>query len=192
MEHGKGPNTIRAVFPQIPSLPDRFSGPHPQLMTWKELQSEARGYEDIWEQEARWVSGRAVLTNIVRHWLREGMVALTDPSDATAVVLTMPLPTILDELSGQSISILNIIPDSLKTILLERINSVMVWRQYVLVDRLSPFYNHLLVPATLAQMKAALDQIDSEARSAGFPETWQLGAVALGMDYLAFRSEWEI
>jgi hypothetical protein len=144
-------------------------------------------YEEIWEKEARWLGGRWVLPEIVRHLRGRGLEVDLDNRRPLSLMVTLPLPQAKDEVSGRMVCIDEFIPEELKRIFAECTVLVLQERlRYIslLLDR----FKGLPVDRTLIEaINAELAAIEREIEERDEPPLWELAAWAFGLHSLSFN-----
>ena len=93
-----------------------------------------RPYDDIWGTQ--WSMGVNILTDIII-WLKGKSLIVVFDVDTNTANITIPLPSVIDELDGKSVSVLDMIPGELQTIFLERCDLVINARREQVMERLS-------------------------------------------------------
>lgn len=67
-------------------------------------------YEEIFEREARWLMGPRLLTDVVNYLKGKCLVAERVPGNPNACNIIVPLPTIQNDLTGEEVSIAEMVP----------------------------------------------------------------------------------
>ncbi|HEX2753742.1 MAG TPA: hypothetical protein VHP34_11680 [Alphaproteobacteria bacterium] len=150
-------------------------------------------FEEIFEQDAKWLLGRHVLTDIVNYIKGRPLIAIADTSDRSKINIEIPLPSVIDELSGEHVSILYTIPPELIGILLDRLNEAM---SAYLGDGGKQMLNVYIRSAntqyTLTSIQNELSMIERSRQAIGEGELWQVVADHIGIQRIFQLPDHEI
>jgi hypothetical protein len=137
-------------------------------------------YEDIWERDGKWVMGRGLLADVVLHLMR-GKGLHVEVNAAGVAQVTLPLPTVLDEITGTRVSVVRAIPEELREIFNRRCQLVLDARRDQVIERLAKFQERVATPLAIAQMNAELSDLETNAIRRDDVQLWQLAALAFGL-----------
>jgi hypothetical protein len=139
-------------------------------------------YAEIFEREARWISGPALLSGIVRYLRGRHLLCERSSNIHTAVNIAVPLPTVRNELSGEDVSVAGMVPPELREVFWACLGDAL--DEYVGDDgrrRIAAFRDRKLTQATVAELQSCLLQIEEERRARAEGELWWYVAKHFGL-----------
>lgn len=142
-------------------------------------------FSDIWERDALWLMGPGLLSDVVEFLRGRGFEAVRKPDQPDSVMVALPLPKVMNDVTGQREDVLWAIPPELRGLFQGLCGHVMAAREPSIRERLSPFLGQKMHSFTLSRMNAALLDIEREAQRRGEPMLWELAAEAFGFHPLA-------
>jgi hypothetical protein len=137
-------------------------------------------FEEIWEQEARWITGPHFITGIVQYMKGKSLVA--KQGDPNRLDICIPIPTTTNEIDGSEISVSDLIPPELQPIFVYRCSRIMAYYSEE-ASRLEWFLGQLMTPATIAQANGLLQEIERNRQAYGRGELWKVAATEFGLDW---------
>lgn len=139
-------------------------------------------YEEIFEQNGKWISGRDILYSIVKHLKGKSLTIKPDANNPSSLLLEVPFPEIPDEISKEMVSITYMIPEELQDIFVSQIENAT--SQYLGESGLELFEKYFFQPVNshmLACLQAdlAVYERQREARDEG--QLWKVVSEHLGI-----------
>ena len=137
-------------------------------------------YSEIWEQNGRWLTGPNLLASIVEFLKGKSVIAIFG-DNPSAVTITLPLPEIRDEISGEMVSIFWMVPEEQRKTFLFACDNILSRRGGDATIIRHTFLEGHPFPATamlLAQINNELMRLE---RRGGW-ELWKVAAVEFGLN----------
>lgn len=144
-------------------------------------------YEEVFERDAKWMTGRRLLSDIVGYI--KGKPLAVNRRSKTEVSVEIPLPMVRDEISGEFVGIALMVPPELSGIFGGRLNEAM--RDYLGeggVTLLEGYLHSPMEPSTIRDMQSSLLRIERDRQASGEGELWQVVAEHFGLEPFAIQA----
>lgn len=149
------------------------------LASWDEVATLYRPFEEIWEKEEAWRTGRSNLLRIINYWRTHLPKARAAYSH---VQVDFQYPTVWDEVSDEQVQTL-FIPEVLRNTFMECINQIVKLRWISWEPGFSMLVNgsYLLNTHSLMMVDSIIHNTEQDAIALGMPELWQIGGAVFGL-----------
>jgi hypothetical protein len=173
----------------------RRNGEHLQLPIDRvfEVRLKALGlktFSEHFEQRARWLYGPTLLGQIIDHLKGKGLEVEVNPQNGN-LNIGLPMPELLDELSGQMVPIHTVVPPELQEIFFERCDAIVRTRNDLLSKVNIHFMGRPVTQATCADLQSMFAEDELSRRARGKDELWQTAAEQFGLDWMVSAIEIE-
>jgi hypothetical protein len=145
----------------------------------------ARTFPEIWERKVRWPKGPGLLTDIVLFLRDRSLVAVCDPHDASRVNITLPLPEIANERTGERTSVISMVPPELRDIFIERCRRILESRASLTEQLRTNFLSKAVTKTSLGLIDSYLIHHEREVEQRGEAQLWQVAAEEFGLMWQA-------
>lgn len=145
---------------------------------YQQYMSEPSPFEQIWERDAKWLMGPEILGQIVVFLRSNHLEVIQDTYNS--VTISLPLPTVHDEISGKEVSIYWMVPQELRDIFEDRCASIVM--RYVQPDELNQFLGLQLNEVNMNRLRGMLWQKQNEVLSESGLELWQVARQEFGLE----------
>ncbi len=139
-----------------------------------------RSFSEIWEQDAQWLMGPGLLSDVVHFLKGKSMAARMDPG-RNAMDVFVPLPTVLDAISGERVQVDAAIPEALQPIFADCIGRIASVRLPDL-ELLRPLLYTAMTRHLLVDAGAILQDRERRRECCGRGELWKVAAAEFGFN----------
>lgn len=145
-------------------------------------------FEEIFERDARWMSGRTVLGTILYHIKGKPMEpgkplsVVRHPHIQSSISIEVPLPLVYDEVTGENVSILLALPPEVSGLVKDQLDLAV--SAYLGEDgrrMLTSFLRAEVSRVTLQEIESNLQIIERDRRAQDRGQLWQVVAEYFGM-----------
>jgi len=140
-------------------------------------------FAEIWERDGRWLLGPGLLGDVIEHLRGRAPIVVASEQDPSTANMTLPLPNVRDEASGDPRSIYFAVPPELRDLFAERCSLIVRDWYGPEVDRALGQYvgRHQMRQHTLDRINGELRNIERAREARGEDaELWQLAATRFG------------
>lgn len=138
-------------------------------------------FEEIWEQDARWMTGPHILGEIVNFLRDRSIVVEPDETDRSRLTVHVPLPEVRNEINGKMVPIFWMVPEELRGIFLAKCDEIAMAR-WLDVEEVAPAYlRQALTQSTIISMNSALRAKEMERMARGEDGLWVVAAKTFGI-----------
>ena len=138
-----------------------------------------------WESAGRWLLGPHLLTDIVEFLRGKSLVA--NFSSRTEIVIDLPLPTVMDQITQTRQSVVYAVPEELRGRFYECCDEI----KRCLVDSydgeldvvVQSFRYRVVNTSTLPALNAELARLERKQIQMGREELWQIAAAVFGLPF---------
>jgi hypothetical protein len=120
--------------------------------------SRLETYEEIWEKDAKWLSGREILGGVVNELKGKAIKVYIDENDTSIFRATLPLATISLAGKRNQFIALYAVPEELEEIFKDRLQMIMNDQYPLLHEVASMFEGQRLDPSTIACVNEELQR----------------------------------
>lgn len=139
-------------------------------------------FEEIWEQDAKWLMGREILSDIVVFLKDKSPIATFEENGVCQI--SLPLPTLKDVLTGNDVSIFYSVPSELSHLFEDRWSSVLQHRSEFVEDLGSQYVGSMVDERTIVEINHKLHEHERTIRASRGPCIALLAAQAFGVSRL--------
>lgn len=138
-------------------------------------------FSEIWEQDGRWLMGPGLLGDIIEHLRDRAPVAAADPRNPNAIDVSIPLPCVTDEISGEQCSVYCMVPEELQGIFADRCNRILQdWMDEKADDVLRSGLGRQNTALTINFLTSGLASIERERVARDEDPLWVIAAKHFG------------
>jgi len=138
-------------------------------------------YPEIFERDGRWLMGPEMLGTIISYARGKAPKMTCAPESASTLIMAVPLPKLLDEVSGNQVDIIEFVPEELRQTVLQRLSiAVQKWLDEDTLARLNAFIDHQLTGHVVAAIDQELLTAEHHRQARGHGELWECISIAFG------------
>jgi hypothetical protein len=138
-------------------------------------------FEEVWERDARWLSGPHILGQIIEHLRTRAIIVRQDEVDPSRLIVELPLPEVKNEVNGEMAPISWIIPEELRGIFFEKCNEILEYRVSDVAEIKQKYLCQALTPMTIAAINSDLLAMEHERNARGNNSLWAVAAARFGI-----------
>jgi hypothetical protein len=151
------------------------------METAETLPRYGAAYPEIFERDGQWLMGPETLGTIISYARGKAPKMTRAPGAPSALIMVVPLPTMLDEISGKQVDIIEFVPEELRQTVLRRLSiAVQKWLDEDTLARLNAYIDQQLTGYVVAAIDEELLAAERHRQARGHGELWECISIAFG------------